>query len=464
MDKRLFLFTFASMKRTLVFAALLCGFVLSVFCGKASAQALPSLWVYEKSEAQVLDSLWNGHVMPATYFGAGVLTADRLDKSKGEPSFAFAGAPALSPMVEDDYFLFSFPVQHVDAGSYIEFDFSLQTQPGAPKYFVVEYLDGSEWKSMPYDLMDIEEDPSLKCSFVATGDDDTKKAQTSTVLQTIRLENEINEGEVQLRVRAVGPYTCNGEAQGSDSARVRFVRADNTACYAQLLGTKAPCDTTNVLCIGNSFTYVAGASWLLKEIAWSQGHYLDVEVSLKGGQTFGQHLELSQTDYALEFGDFDYVFLQDQSQNPARYAENHKQHGEVVENCVCLACRIRELSPDAKVYVESTWSYPGHENGGFPSLRKFDNYMTKGAKKMAKECHADVSPIGKAFALSRALRPDIPLYAADDKHQSEYGAYLKACVNYLLMFREPFNDEVPSCALDLEKAAFLRAVAAKTVL
>lgn len=451
------------MKKAFIKLALIAAVILPDHTSQALAQAFPSLWVFEKSEGESLQKLWSEKSMPATYYGAGILSAGTLNPERPDVPYSFSGAPAIASMRQDDYFLFQFPVVHLAAGSFVEIDFSLMTEPGAPKYYVVEFLDGGQWKSMPYDLMSTEEDPQIKCTFKATGDDGTKKSQVSTMLQTLRFENEINDSMVQVRVRAVGPCTCDGSEQGGEHSRVRFVRGDNSAAYAQDLGAQEPVDTTNVLCIGNSFTYVAGASWMLKEIAWNHGHYLDVEVSLKGGQNFGQHLELSQTEYAVEFGDFAYVFLQDQSQNPARYARDRKEHAHVVDDCACLACKVRDFSPQARVFVESTWAYEGAQNGGFASVKQFDKYLAKGSRAMAKVSHAEVSPIGKAFALSRALRPDIPLYADDSKHQSEYGAYLKACVNFLTMFPEGFNEQVSTCGLDPEKAAALRAIACKVV-
>ena len=69
-----------------------------------------------------------------------------------------------------------------------------------------------------------------------------------------------------------------------------------------------------------------------------------------------------------------------------------------------------------------------------------------------------------AFEAALAARPDLKLLGPDDHHQSIEGAYLKACVNYLLIVGKPFSGEPDCCGVDPEVAAFLRSVAEKTVL
>ena len=84
-------------------------------------------------------------------------------------------------------------------------------------------------------------------------------------------------------------------------------------------GAKDPGEI-QILCIGNSFTYVHDSDMMLREIARSQG--LDVRIGkfLAGGYTFGRHLENEESRAAVDFGGYDFAFLQDQSANPARYS------------------------------------------------------------------------------------------------------------------------------------------------
>ena len=79
-----------------------------------------------------------------------------------------------------------------------------------------------------------------------------------------------------------------------------------------------------------------------------------------------------------------------------------------------------------------------------------------------------VSPIGKAFALARSGYGFDSAYNwllyTDNYHPHRYGAYLKACVNYLLLFGEPFGSHPADCDVPPEIAARLRAAAEKIVL
>ena len=160
-----------------------------------------------------------------------------------------------------------------------------------------------------------------------------------------------------------------------------------------------------VLCIGNSFTYHHDADVLLQDIASSQGVRMQVGKYLKGGQTFGQ-----------------------------------------------------------RVILEHTWSYSGKEAGGMGTQAELDKYLRKGTKTMARKGHTWYSPIGEAFNRVYKERPDIHLLDKDDKHQSQEGAYLKACVNYLVITGKRFSGPVACGGLSPATAAYLRTVAEKTVL
>ncbi len=238
-----------------------------------------------------------------------------------------------------------------------------------------------------------------------------------------------------------------------------------TSSFAQKFnlpqGPKAP-DEIWVLCIGNSFTFHHNADDLLREIAAKEGLKMQIGEYLKGGQTFGQHLKLEGTQKALKGGPYDYCFLQDQSVNPARLARDGKT--EVLDDLINLKSRIIRKSPDCKVILEHTWSYSGKEAGGMGTQEELDKYLRKGTKTMARKGHTWYSPIGEAFNRVYKERPDIHLLDKDDKHQSQEGAYLKACVNYLVITGRRFSGPVACGGLSPATAAYLRTVAEKTVL
>lgn len=143
-------------------------------------------------------------------------------------------------------------------------------------------------------------------------------------MQTMRFENAVTDGEVKIRCRAVGPYTCAGGTQNitATNAASSIPPYGFTGSYVQNFGTATPRDTKKVLCLGNSFSYYSNPAWMLKEIAWREGHALNIKAHFKGSQTLTQHLSLGFSTDVIEQGGYDFAFLQDQSQNPANYGRD----------------------------------------------------------------------------------------------------------------------------------------------
>ena len=257
-----------------------------------------------------------------------------------------------------------------------------------------------------------------------------------------------------------------------------------TLCYLLICGTAlaqnkgrdtyipkespVPClDSMKILCIGNSFTYFYDAPHKLQEIAAFEGHYLDVTVSVKGGGSCRKHLVYEPTVKAVAKGGYDVAFIQDQSQAAARYFKDRKAHPYVGNDFETLADYVKTYSRDCRIILERTWSFPDKKEKTakeFGSEEKFDELIGKGARKIARHYGADLSPIGDAFSLSRRLYPEIELLHSDCKHSGPAGMYLKACVNYLILYRQDFGPNPSNCDLDPETAAKLRSVARSIVL
>lgn len=222
-------------------------------------------------------------------------------------------------------------------------------------------------------------------------------------------------------------------------------------------------DTTSVLWLGNSFTFYFDCYNMLVEIAQSQGHHIKMKKSCVGGYTYDCHLSEPASLKAMDaWGNpYDYVILQNQSQMNACYARDPKRYKLAMSDAREIVARVRTGSPNAKILMEATWAYPGNSFGGFDSMEQFDAYMWKGTCAMAKATKCTVSPIGKAFAIFRAERPDIDLLGPDAKHQSKYGSYLKTFVDYLMIFGDDFDNRVSDCGIDAVTAACLRSAALK---
>lgn len=429
---------------------ILMSLITAGFC--LATQAQTSIWLENYDELGYIQEWTSTGQIKATVSGEGVLTLGSPDLKP----VSIGGRILSDRFREGDCWLLKQPVGKVAKGSYVEFDFCFLSNPGSPKYYVVEILDGGKWHPSIEPQLAAEEDPSLKYSFRAPCRGTGAAEEPKNVLQTFRLGKAVKD-TLCLRIRAVGPY--KGGSGDSELSGTGFPADLNTTAYINVLGRGKTKDLHKVLCIGNSFTYYYGATFMLKEIAWNMGHRLHVVDATKGGQTFGQHLGLVVTNDAIDQGGYDFAFLQDQSQSNFRYGSDPERYAALRENAGKIAARIREESPSCDIIHENTWRRTSED----PAVRV--PAMKRGAAAMAEAEKSRVSPILDAFELAMSLRPDLNLYHTDGHHPNAYGAYLKACVNYLSLGidNRDFVNRAPDCHLETATARFLRTVAVQIV-
>ena len=417
-----------------------------------SAQNFPSKWLFGGAymSGQENDTWTEKAAIKATVTGEGVLKAVDAEGRALQDCELVKGRPAFRAEA-GDCFLFEVPSEGIKPGNFIDFDATMAVDPGAPMDWIVEWLDGGRWIGGR--------------TFRSHGPALGSNHRYTSIYQTFRLDAPSADGMVKVRLRAL-EGACVPATEGKEpTGYAMLVTSTYIGAYIQDFGTVQPKDTTKVLCLGNSFTYYHYCPVMLKEIAWNEGHYLDISASLKGGRTMKHHHTLEMTQDHIAEGGYDVVFLQDQSQAAAKVGQDRKEHAVLVEDMAYMAEKVRTTSPDCKIIVERTWSYPGKEHGGFGSLKAFDAYSEKGARIMAKAVgNATISPIAEAFIYCREEHPDIMLYHTDGHHQSVYGSYLKSCVNYLRLFGEPFGENPADCGIEPKKAAVLRSIAEKIVL
>lgn len=415
-----------------------------------SAQDFSSKWLFGSAYNSKMKATWETeHYLMATVSGQGIMKAETADGDDLADYQVLKGRAAAGPFKAGDCFLFEVPAENAAAGSFVSFDATMSANPGAPVGWIVEWKDGGRWV----------EGRKYACHGPALG----KDHKYTTIHQTYRLKNAPEGGVVNVRLRALeGALIPSREGVDTD-AKVMFVTSPYLGAYVMDYGTTPPKDTTKVLCIGNSFTYYLSCPQMLKDIAWKEGHYLDVSASLKGGWSMGKHLTYPTTDDEIARGGYDVVILQDQSQSAAQVGSDRKKYSENVANTVAMAQKVRTTSEDCRLLLECTWAYAGKKNGGFSCVTEFYKNAGKGIKVMSKAARADVSPIRDAFRMANIEHPDILLFADDGYHPSEYGSYLKSSVNYLVLFGEPFGDNPSDCGLDPKKTSALRRVAEAVV-
>lgn len=190
--------------------------------------------------------------------------------------------------------------------------------------------------------------------------------------------------------------------------------------------------SSKVLFIGNSYTYVNNLPDLISMMMSSSGDDMDYQMSAPGGCTFQQHCTVSSS-YIQQDG-WDYVVLQEQSQLPSFPESQFMQ--ECYPYASSLCSMIREHNPDAKIVFYMTW---GRKNGDqqncpyYPPLCTYqgmDSLLNLRYTMMAEDNNAWVSPVGAVWHYIRDYYPDLELYQPDESHPSYLGSYVAACCFY----------------------------------
>ena len=274
--------------RTLVAFALTASALIFTQCDRpvTSGNTFPARWIFNERNTPLYAEKWvnEPHVIRAMNGSPAFITAKRADGSTKQLTFTDRnGNPFVSTLTKDDCLLFCMPSDGLGKGSSIEVEAAIISNPASPKYFIIEYLEGGKWKYVEENVMPVPEDPTLCYSFRCSGIGEGEPHEYTSVYQTITLSKPVRKDGLKIRFRAVGDFTCSGVPQSREAAdgAIGLVHHGFNGAYLQDYGTSVPCDTTRILCIGNSFTYFSNVPSMLKEIAWSQGHYFDVFAHLK---------------------------------------------------------------------------------------------------------------------------------------------------------------------------------------
>lgn len=175
-------------------------------------------------------------------------------------------------------------------------------------------------------------------------------------------------------------------------------------------------DVTEVLFVGNSFTFFWNMPQMVEAMAKDQNTPLITRQSTVGGSNLEQHYKGekgTETNKILENGKFDYVILQDHSSStieaPERFEEYSRKMTDLVKN------------KGAKPLLFMTWGYKSNPL----MLEEISNKYSE----MGKNLQVKTIPVGQIFTKAIQLRPDLEMYF-DDKHPSPNGSYLVALIFY----------------------------------
>lgn len=374
-----------------------------------------------------------------------------LKDETGKASLTFVGsAPAfgretsgtinVSNVKQGDYFLITAACGPLPAGADLDLSFSMGINgTGGAKKWICEYYDGKKWKAFGGKA-----EFTMKC-YAETNE--------TWYVNTHTLDKALKSKKLHVRIRAT---------ESAPDPKVKVYLSRMPRCSMYLAAWPEGADrTTRVLMIGNSFTFFSATYLAMLEIAHSQGRGLDIGINVKGGQSFSQHLQLERTLAAIAEGGYEAAFLQNNTMTAASYAVDSVKNASIRSETLEMVERVRKYSPSCRVILERTWPWPRHDWEGYGSAEAFLADLEKGSSQLAAAAGVEVSPIANAFV--EGYNSGLKLYYGDKFHQNRTGAYLKACVNYLFLFGEPFLEGVSDYGLPPETARTCREIASKIV-
>ena len=224
----------------------------------------------------------------------------------------------------------------------------------------------------------------------------------------------------------------------------------------------SPPESLDVLFIGNSYTIMHDLPSLVEALGSQAGIEVHAEMLARGGKDFEFHLARKTTARVLQEGDWDVVVLQSHSLHPLEDPEGFVATGEE------LAQLVRAAGAEP-VFFETWARAEGHNlynyhdgTGGSPEVmqaRVHERYH-----ELAERVDAQVVDVGAAWKATRRDAPELNLYAKDNAHPGELGAYLTANVLFAALTDvNPVGCVEPLMDIDDDIARLLQEKAAEVV-
>lgn len=191
----------------------------------------------------------------------------------------------------------------------------------------------------------------------------------------------------------------------------------------------------SILFIGNSFTFRQGTEaepmvpYLFGKLAESLGETVNVDFVVKSSYTLTKYANPTDekgaiVEQKLTTNKYDFIVLQEQSTKPIiDYSGFKTAVGKLIN-------RIGETQENAEVFLYATWGYQGNNalsTTSSSSIAQMNEKLKTAYDKCGAEYNVKVNHIGDAFLDIYTNHSEIGLYADDNMHQTNIGAYLSAC-------------------------------------
>jgi len=262
------------------------------------------------------------------------------------------------------------------------------------------------------------------------------------------------------------PATQKRQKLGSRSRPAIMATMKTTASLAVLLlaacgaadaartPTRAP--ATNVLFVGNSFTFWRGGLWRqLEALSDGQDPRLGytTDCVVRGGASLEVMWERTKARARIADGAWDVVVLQEDL--PETSVASFRNYAAK------FVAAVRAAGARPVLYM--TWAYDRLD------WISFDEILAA-HREVAAALEVEVAPVGLAWRLAREARPDLDMYGRDREHPSLAGCYLSLMVIEATISglppvaHDPDEVRLPGLErLEVEDARFLQRVAARAV-
>lgn len=195
-----------------------------------------------------------------------------------------------------------------------------------------------------------------------------------------------------------------------------------------------------VLFIGNSYTYTNDLPNVLRQLALSLNDTLEIDSYAQGGATFNALSNNANAIAKIQLGNWDYVVLQGQSQEPA--FPPSQVETDTYPYAKKLDSIVHVYNPCAETLFFMTW---GRKNGdaancaAYPPICTYEGMqqrLRESYMEMTQNNHATCVPVGVAWASFRTQFPNVELYSPDESHPAANGTYLAACTFYSTIYQK----------------------------
>jgi len=250
------------------------------------------------------------------------------------------------------------------------------------------------------------------------------------------------------------PTCCGLRTRLSSNARqhghIMSIRSAVLIAVLALATGLIRAEPANVLYIGNSYTYYHRMPATVAAMARAEGspRELHAKVVAVPAATLKRHWDSGVAQSAIRERKWDYVVLQEQSQQPLEQKERMYEYVRLLDKEIKLN--------GARTILFVTWARRDRPESQ-PEL-------TAAYDAIARELGAVLAPVGPAWQIALQGATDLSLYEQDGSHPTPNGSYLAACVLYLTL--QPTESQCPGPTGDgvvVHSVEVLRAAAASVV-